>query len=208
MAVGLNAEWEPALTECVPPERRAAWLKALETLNLDRLRVDRMKPWLASLVLSVAMVAQTGANGSDGVERALESKIPPRVERRAFETLDQQLALFTQTSPTDQMAMLMETLDEVEQSDSTYPKLVRAWLDGDLATLDQLSLRPMKQSSPRLFQKLVTERNRRWVDRLSHRMAGKGTTVVIVGAAHMLGPVGLPALLRGRGFHVEGPKTD
>ena len=64
---------------------------------------------------------------------------------------------------------------------------------------------PLQKVSPGLYQRLVVKRNRRWADRLADRLRSPGKVVVVVGIGHMVGPDGLPALLRARGFAVEGP---
>jgi len=51
----------------------------------------------------------------------------------------------------------------------------------------------------------VTVRNAAWIVQILHRLAGSGHTVVVVGAAHLLGPDGLPAHLRALGYSVDGP---
>jgi uncharacterized protein len=63
----------------------------------------------------------------------------------------------------------------------------------------------MRKASPVLYQRLVTERNARWAEAISQRLRGSGETVVVVGAAHLIGKDGVPAMLRRRGITVEGP---
>jgi hypothetical protein len=49
---------------------------------------------------------------------------------------------------------------------------------------------------------MFVNRNESWAGQLSTRLQQPGTSFVSVGAAHMLGPKGLPALLSARGFTV------
>jgi uncharacterized protein len=64
----------------------------------------------------------------------------------------------------------------------------------------------MAAVAPASYRRLIIERNARWA-RLLARVARNqpGVTVVVVGAGHLVGPAGVPSLLRARGFRVEGP---
>ena len=63
----------------------------------------------------------------------------------------------------------------------------------------------MKAISPKLYERLIVMRNRAWAQVLSARLRRAGALVVVAGVGHMVGPDSLPALLRARGFSVEGP---
>jgi uncharacterized protein YbaP (TraB family) len=64
---------------------------------------------------------------------------------------------------------------------------------------------PMMKQAPGVYKSLVVDRNHRWAETIAERLQGSGEAVVIVGAGHLVGPDGVPALLRARGFKVEGP---
>ncbi|MBS0389211.1 MAG: TraB/GumN family protein, partial [Proteobacteria bacterium] len=55
--------------------------------------------------------------------------------------------------------------------------------------------------SPELMQQLTTERNRKWLPRIQALLDDDHDDMVIVGAMHLIGPDGLVALLRRRGFN-------
>jgi uncharacterized protein YbaP (TraB family) len=62
----------------------------------------------------------------------------------------------------------------------------------------------MKSGNPGLYDALLKRRNLAWADRLAQELAdGSGVELVNVGALHMVGDDGLPALLAARGFTVE-----
>ena len=63
----------------------------------------------------------------------------------------------------------------------------------------------MRNASPTLFRRLVSDRNARWTLTLDERLKGRGRTVVVVGMGHLIGPDGVPARLRALGYEVEGP---
>ena len=63
---------------------------------------------------------------------------------------------------------------------------------------------PMKAGRPALYEALLQRRNLAWADRLDAVMRqGQGTDLVVVGALHMAGDEGLPALMKARGYTVR-----
>jgi len=183
--------------------RRLARIAKSENLSMDGL--ERMRPWLAEVTLGVAQLAKGGANGSDGVERTLDQAAPASAQRRAFETPEQQIAFFADAPEKEQVASLEDTLRQMEQDPDEYSKLLKAWMVGDVKALERQGLKPMRRASPVLYERLVTGRNARWAEAIAGRLAGSGETVVVVGAAHLIGRDGVPAMLRRRGITVEGP---
>lgn len=193
------------LSDKLSPTGRRRLQKAAAAMNLSLPALERMRPWLAEVTLGVAELANGGANGSDGVERTIDHAAPASADRRAFETPEQQIAFFADTPEKDQVASLEDTLREMEENPDAYSKLVKAWMAGDLKALERQGLKPMRRAAPTLYRRLVTERNTRWADTIAERLQGSGETVVVVGAAHLIGNDGVPALLRRRGIAVEGP---
>jgi hypothetical protein len=64
----------------------------------------------------------------------------------------------------------------------------------------------LKKSSPGLYDRVVRQRNARWLTAVDARLKTKGETVMVVGMGHLIGADGLPAQLRAQGFDVEGPR--
>jgi hypothetical protein len=167
--------------------------------------LERMQPWMADLTLSVADDAKAGADATSGVERQVQAITPPGVRRRAFETAGQQIEFLAGTPLKDQLASLGWTLHEIEADPLSYQRVVGEWMSGDLTGLQRDAVDPLKAISPRLYDRLIGARNRRWAGILTQRLRRRGSAVVVVGVGHLVGAQGLPALLRARGFQVEGP---
>jgi uncharacterized protein YbaP (TraB family) len=167
--------------------------------------IERMRPWLAEVRLSLAVLGKDDANTGDGVEQRIAAEAPPGARREAFETPEQQVAMFADAPEAEQVASLEDSLKEVQGDPRAYRKLVAAWMSGDPRQVQKVAVTPLQRSSPIMYRRLVTERNAAWVRALAKRMAGSGRTVVVVGAGHLAGPDGVPARLRALGFQVEGP---
>jgi uncharacterized protein YbaP (TraB family) len=139
------------------------------------------------------------------VEGQVQASTPPSVRRRAFETARQQIGFLAGTPVKDQLASLKWTVSEIEQDPTSYQRVVDEWMSGDLAGLQHDALDPLLQVSPTLFARLIDGRNRHWESVLEARLKQPGSVVVVVGVGHLIGPGGLPALLRAKGYQVEGP---
>lgn len=173
-------------------------------LGISPAGVDRLAPWYADVTLGIVTLMRQGATVSAGVERTL-ADAAPGAARRSFETSTQQIAFFADAPLADQLASLEDTLKQLDEDPAFYGRLIDAWAEGDTKAIEDLGLTPMKQVSVHLYDQLIVRRNRRWVDAITERMKGSGETVIVVGVGHLVGPDSVPALLRARGFIVEGP---
>ncbi|HEX7759705.1 MAG TPA: TraB/GumN family protein [Caulobacteraceae bacterium] len=194
-----------SLSNHLTPAQGQKLRRVAAELSLSTLALERMRPWLAEVTVSVAMDARMGARASDGVEEKIEALAPATARRRAFETAPQQIGFLAGAPMETQVASLDETLTEIEDRPETYEKVVQDWQDGDVAALKTDALDPLLTAAPVLYQRLIVERNSRWTRIIQRRLKGHGVTVIVVGAGHLIGPDGVPAMLRARGVAVEGP---
>jgi uncharacterized protein YbaP (TraB family) len=196
---------DQSLLKILPKADAERLMRVAGAYGADLAVIDRLKPWLADIALSAAAYKKVGADGQDGVEKAVSAAVPATAVRRAFETAPEQIHILAGASQADQIASLSDTLKEMEDKPDEYRVLLRAWMSGDLKTLDAEALAPLRAEAPGLFRRLVTERNASWTRTLDARLKGKGRTVVVVGMGHLIGPDGVPARLRALGYQVEGP---
>jgi hypothetical protein len=156
--------------------------------------------------LSLAQDAQAGGATGEGVDQQISDHVSASVPRRAFETARQQIDFLAAAPMAEQLASLDETMTEIADDPNLFQRVVNAWLSGDVVALRKDALEPLIKSSPGMYQRLIADRNRRWASVLARRLkTGRGVIVVVVGTAHLIGPDGVPTLLRQRGFDVEGP---
>lgn len=194
-----------SLFKLLPPDDAALMSKMAAAYDVSPAVLDRLQPWLAEIALSGGAYRKFHADANSGVEKTIAAMATPKATRKAFETPAEQIAMLSGGPLGEQIASLHETLHEMQDQPDEFSILVKAWMDGDLTALDREALKPIRESSPALFRRLVTERNARWTKILDARMKGRGRTVVVVGIGHLLGPDGVPARLRALGYSVTGP---
>jgi uncharacterized protein YbaP (TraB family) len=162
-----------------------------------------MKPWMAALSVAALQLAKAGYQQSAGLDVHLSQRAKESgKERQALETMEEQLGLFTGLSPEESTAFLRSTLDELATVVPLLDEVAASWRVGEVKPVEDL-LGSEFSELPALRAKLVVDRNRAWLERIEALLAGDRDALVVVGALHLVGPEGLVALLRGRGYTVS-----
>lgn len=190
-----------AAAEALSPEewRRAEALADAAGLDLDW--IAPLEPWFAALTLHSGALATAGYEPALGVD--LQVAAWAREDRKpvtALETLDQQLLLFKELDASLQREVLIKTLEELETMGSDTAELVADWRRGDIAAL-AARIETDFRDYEALRDRLVAERNQTWLDAIENLLDEPGTSLVVVGALHLVGPDGVPSMLAA---HVPG----
>lgn len=188
----------PPLTERVPPRDRRRLAALLKEFGLKEDELRSAETWAAAMTLS--QHAQGAASARYGIEAEIR-KAARGKPVDALEGAAVQLGLFDHLPEQDQRDLLAAVIDEAAAPDRP-DVLGAAWKRGDMAAIDR-ETRTGMMADPQLREALLTARNRAWADNLSLRLAHGQHPLVAVGAAHMAGSDGLPALLEARGYRVR-----
>jgi uncharacterized protein len=172
-------------------------------LGLDMRVLNPMKPWFAALTMIAIKLQRIGLDPRLGVDRHLAERAKSSGKPTGgLETLEFQLGMFDQLSAREQELMLRETVGELERLDKDMNEIVKSWLKGDGDQLTTLMLAGM-QEYPELYQKILVERNRRWLVDIENFVQQGSGAMVVVGAAHLLGKDSVVEMLKGKGYSVE-----
>jgi uncharacterized protein YbaP (TraB family) len=139
------------------------------------------------------------------VESTLSRAAPAGAARGNFETPEQQIDMLSKAKVSDQLASLEETLKELDEDPLQFETLQKAWIAGDVGWIEREALDPLRHAAPRLYARLVSDRNRRWETQIERLLKSGQNAFIVVGVGHLVGSDGVPALLRKRGYRVEGP---
>jgi len=177
--------------------------KRAAELGIDMQVVQPMKPWFVAMTMLAVKLQRMGLDPKLGVDHHLAERAKRDGKPTSgLETLEFQLGIFDQLSKREQELMLRETAGELERIDKNVKDIVESWLKGDGERLAALLLAGMRQY-PKLQQKLVIERNRRWLDQIAKLVEQGSNAMVVVGAAHLVGQEGIVDMLKARGLSVE-----
>jgi uncharacterized protein len=200
---GMAPEGE-TLSSILNEEERAQLARTLQRYGVPVERVERMRPWLVAITLTMLPAIQAGYDPSAGVDQAIDAFGDANGKRmRAFETMEQQVGFLANMSPEVQREMLLDAISEGEKGSGELDGMSAAWERGDLDALERLVVEETRTQYPEMYDVLLVRRNNAWVDVLMHELDGAGVDFVAVGAGHLLGEHGLVEQLRARGLNVE-----
>jgi uncharacterized protein YbaP (TraB family) len=165
-----------------------------------------MRPWMAALTVETLALAKMGYTekfGLDGYFLGLaHQRSLPIVE---LETIEEQVDLFATLSPEEGELYLRATLEEQWLEPHPMEQYMDAWKSGDAAAF-YAAMEKIYTDRPELtnlLDRVISQRNRSLAQKLEKYFQGEGeVSFVLVGAAHLVGPEGIPTILARLGLRV------
>jgi uncharacterized protein YbaP (TraB family) len=175
---------------------------AAEDADVPLEALAMFEPWFAGLTVSVMALQAHGYDVQHGVEQIIQAEARESgTPTCGLETLDGQLGLLDGLPDTLQKEILMQAIEEAGSIETLIEPMLEAWRRGDEAGLEQ-SLEDDFEGYDDLAEALIYRRNERWAGQVSRMLEDDEDVLVVVGAMHLVGDRGLPALLTGRGYRV------
>lgn len=164
---------------------------------------DDLEDWAIMLLLGQSVARDANLKTKFGVETSLSAYFKNEGKSvMGLETARSQLMIFETLPLATQRRLLSNALLKSGTAAEDVKALLDAWAKGDVAAL-AARINEDVESVPEAYKSLISDRNIRWADWSAERLSQPGTTLIAVGAGHMVGEQGLPALLQERGYKVE-----
>jgi uncharacterized protein YbaP (TraB family) len=190
------------LDQIVAPETFTEVKKRAEQVGMPMMAIQRMKPWLVAITLMAPTLQAAGFKPELGVDRHFFDRAKDAgMKRQALETMAYQIERFDALSPKLQEDLLRTTMEDLDKEVAGVKELAQAWTFGNVAEMERLTLLTLKEA-PELYQRLLVERNHNWIPHVETCLKQRAACFIVVGAAHLVGPDGLPALLAKKGYKV------
>lgn len=194
------------LSSLVSEETWASIEEFAPQVGFSAAQLESLRPWVATVQLSVGFIVASGYNPESGVEATLWPMANDAGKTLAyFETVEEQIGFFADLPQDVEVRLLEETMAEFEASPDQIDTLVTSWANGDQAAIDAVMNGQMRADAPEVHDVIIVQRNQRWVEEIENILDGSGTVFIAVGSGHLPGEQGVISLLRDRGIEISGP---
>jgi uncharacterized protein YbaP (TraB family) len=201
--IGKAVLTDRTLDQVIAADLYAQVMERADKAGLPRMVVQRMKPWLAALSLTQPALQAAGFKAEHGVDKYFFDRAKKAgMTFRALETVAFQFEMLDQLSPAQQELLLRSTIEDLDNQIGNVKIIADGWAKGDTAVVEKLLLSSMTDS-PDLYQRMLVQRNASWVAAIDECAKQQTTCFVVVGAAHLVGPDSLVAMLQKKGYKVE-----
>jgi len=191
------------LQQVVSPSTMALVNKTVSDLGVPIEPLQRLKPWMLALTLLGLEWQKTGFDADLGLDKHFYDLAKSDGKPvQGLETVAYQVSRFDEMTMEQQDHLLAESLKELDTEQASITAVADAWKTGDSAAVEKIVLEDLK-GDPMLYQRLLIERNRNWFPKLEALFSRPGRALVVVGAAHLVGPDGLLQMLRAKGYSVD-----
>jgi len=165
--------------------------------------LSQFRPSMLMVTLTVMELMKLGAT-QQGVDRFFyERAKEDRKTVEGLESVDQQFNYVLTMADGVEDEFMAYSIKDMKSVKQNYESLVSAWRTGDARKLDELMVAEMQTRMPKLYRKLITDRNRNWLPQIEAYQKTPRTEFILVGAAHLVGPDGITEALRKKGYKVD-----
>lgn len=196
------------LFEVLPADVSARTLDWAGKLQIAQETLAPMRPWFARITIQQAYASQRQAAADEGqklvfpesvvIDRARQRGIPIHSE---YSTIGDLLRFFAELPEPAQPEYLEELFDYFDRDEAGENDAAKyGWTIGQPSTL---SIDLQRERTPNLYRAMHVKRNSWWTGRIEGMLAAGGTSFIMIGGNHVLGPDSIQANLSERGLKVE-----
>lgn len=170
-------------------------------LPLEALKHFKPAMLITTLEVMEFMKMGVGQKGVDSFFCELANKDNKTVA--GLETVDEQIGFMLSMADGNEDQFVTYSLTEMKEIKEQFESLANAWRKGDAEKLNELMDSEIQEKMPKLYKKLITDRNSKWLPEIETYLGTPQTEFILVGAGHLVGPDGLIAALQKMGYAVE-----
>ncbi len=191
------------LDQVLSPEAWAAAQRYCAQAGLPEANIRGFKPWFFTVLMAVVELQKLGVT-REGVDlHYFKQAASAGKPVEGLEPFEEHLNYLANLGAGHESEMVLQSVEDLAGIPAMFSELLAAWKAGDLAKIDQLMLKDLRDKYPAIHAELIVKRNQAWLPAIEKMLRTPEAEFILVGVGHMAGPEGLVALLKARGCTVE-----
>lgn len=175
----------------------------LQSRGVPLQSLNSYKPGMLSITMTMIELRRLGLAGI-GVDQYFNARATrDNKVTGELETATSQIKKIAAMGIDKEDSFIRNTLQELEALPELLQNMKTAWRSGHTEQLGEITLSPLIQEFPDIYQSLLVDRNVAWLPRFIEMLESQDTELVLVGAAHLVGADGLLSQLEELGYTVE-----
>ena len=168
-------------------------------------KMEKMRPWVVMLQLSVVEMMRLGYSPDLGIDQHFLNKTKqdnkPIIE---LETAQEQMALLAKDDKAFQDKLLFYTLKDMKKLEPMLDEMFHSWKTGNASSFDKMMSKSIDDdpSLIEIYDDLITKRNYKMTKRVEGFLHTNKNYFVVVGSGHVVGSEGIVSLLEKEGYKV------
>lgn len=178
--------------------------KKLKELGMDISGFDKFKPWMVAMTITALEMTQLGFDMNIGIDKHFLEKSVGKKEIISLEGIDFQINLLESFSKEEQENFLAASVMEKDKTMEQVDAMVKAWVNGDVAAMNAIINKTVDETPgyEAVNKKMLDDRNVGMVKKIVPCLESNKRYFIVVGAAHMVGKMGLVRLLKEKGYKI------
>ena len=185
--VAKGVDHQRPLSTWLTADERSRVAAAATTAGTTYAALEPLEPWLAAGFLSMAFARGRPALSEPLAILTQAAKSAGKPVRTEYPDIDSLIAWASGMSPAAQVQYLFYNIEAGEAGADDLARRIGAVARGDL-TLEAAEVARKMRNYPLAYEADTGSRNRAWPARFRTMLAGGGTTFVLVGVDHLVGP--------------------
>ena len=113
--------------------------------------LEPLRPWLATLTVTIAAMQQSGLDSESGADKQIFNKATAQGDRiRYLESAGSQIEVLASLDELEEFGGFEQGMEQLMNYEAEIDAMIKAWLSGDEAELEQRIIKEVKDVSPEL----------------------------------------------------------
>lgn len=192
------------LSSVIGADAMAQVKAAADVAGVPVITLEPLRPWLATMVISLSFFTKAEYDPSKGVEHFVLKRAKDENDALSYlETPLEQIVALTSLDDGDAFADFDESMVSLESFKSEMNTKLEAWRSGNVEAMNVEFIEETREASPAVYKALFVERNKKWVAKIRELLAGEGGYFIAVGAGHLVGDESVVKMLKESGVWVQ-----